>query len=92
MTRAKTSQPSKSRRRTAANQSLESSGAFTATDVARRAYELYLARGCEHGHDSEDWLQAERELNDAARPALVTTSPADAADVTSLVAGPRSQA
>jgi hypothetical protein len=32
------------------------------SDVARRAYELYLARGREHGHDVEDWLQAEREL------------------------------
>ena len=31
-------------------------------NVARRAYELYLARGCEHGHDIDDWLQAEREL------------------------------
>ena len=30
--------------------------------VARRAYELFEARGCEHGHDWEDWLQAEAEL------------------------------
>lgn len=30
--------------------------------VARRAYDLYLARGREEGHDVEDWLQAEREL------------------------------
>ena len=34
----------------------------TEGDIARRAYELYLTRGCEHGHDVEDWLQAEREL------------------------------
>lgn len=27
-------------------------------DIARRAYDLYLARGCEHGHDVDDWLQA----------------------------------
>ena len=33
--------------------------------IARRAYDLYLARGCEHGHDVEDWLEAERELNGA---------------------------
>jgi Protein of unknown function (DUF2934) len=33
------------------------------TDIARRAYELYLARGCEDGHEVQDWLQAERELN-----------------------------
>lgn len=30
--------------------------------IAHRAYELFLARGSEHGHDQEDWLQAEREL------------------------------
>jgi len=31
-------------------------------DIARRAYELYMQRGGEDGHDLEDWLQAEREL------------------------------
>jgi Protein of unknown function (DUF2934) len=31
-------------------------------DIARRAYDLYLTRGSEPGHDVEDWLQAEREL------------------------------
>lgn len=31
-------------------------------DVARRAYDLYVARGREDGHDVQDWLQAEREL------------------------------
>ena len=36
--------------------------AATDSDIARRAYELYLARGCQHGHDLEDWVQAEREL------------------------------
>jgi hypothetical protein len=30
--------------------------------VARRAYELYLARGGGHGQDFDDWLAAEREL------------------------------
>jgi hypothetical protein len=34
--------------------------------VASRAYDLYLARGCEHGYDVEDWLQAERELRNTA--------------------------
>jgi len=33
-------------------------------DIARRAYELYLARGCDAGHDVEDWLRAERELQE----------------------------
>jgi hypothetical protein len=30
--------------------------------IAKRAFELYLARGGSHGRDMEDWLQAEREL------------------------------
>jgi HSP20 family molecular chaperone IbpA len=30
--------------------------------VARRAYELFEARNREHGHDWEDWFQAESEL------------------------------
>ena len=34
----------------------------TYDDVARRAYELFLARGGEHGRDMDDWLEAERLL------------------------------
>ena len=30
--------------------------------VGRRAYELFEARGCQHGHDCEDWVRAESEL------------------------------
>jgi hypothetical protein len=37
----------------------------TADDVARRAYELYEARGAESGADLDDWLRAERELREA---------------------------
>ena len=33
------------------------------SEVAQRAYELYEARGGEPGHDLEDWLRAEREVN-----------------------------
>ena len=36
--------------------------------IARRAYELYLARGAEHGRADEDWLSAERELLNGGRP------------------------
>jgi len=35
------------------------------SDIARRSYTLYEERGNEHGHDLDDWLQAERELLDA---------------------------
>jgi hypothetical protein len=38
------------------------SATMTDRDIARRAHDLYLARGREHGHDVDDWLQAEREL------------------------------
>ena len=30
--------------------------------IALRAYELFTARGYQHGHDVEDWLRAEAEL------------------------------
>ena len=30
--------------------------------ISQRAYELFEARGREHGHDREDWLQAEAEI------------------------------
>jgi len=33
--------------------------------IAKRAYELYIARGKEHGRDQDDWLCAERELSTA---------------------------
>ena len=36
---------------------------ITKDDVARRAYKLFLARGGAEGHDVEDWLEAERQLN-----------------------------
>ena len=35
--------------------------------IAQRAYELYLARGGQHGSDWEDWLTAEREITGARR-------------------------
>jgi hypothetical protein len=38
--------------------------AVTESDIARRAFELYCDRGCEDGHDVDDWLTAERELRD----------------------------
>ena len=30
--------------------------------IAKRAYEKFLARGCQDGQDIKDWLEAEREL------------------------------
>lgn len=34
----------------------------SADDVAKRAYEIYLSRGGNHGADFDDWLEAERQL------------------------------
>jgi Protein of unknown function (DUF2934) len=34
-------------------------------EVADRAYELSQARGGEHGHDRDDWVEAERQLEPA---------------------------
>ena len=31
-------------------------------EIRNRAYEIYLRRGAQPGHEVEDWLQAEREL------------------------------
>jgi len=39
--------------------------------IARRAYELFEARGREHGHDWEDWFRAESEL---LRPVSISMS------------------
>ena len=40
----------------------ESVRAATDRDIARRAYERYEERGRERGHDIDDWLRAERDL------------------------------
>lgn len=34
----------------------------TRDQIAKRAYEIWLARGCEHGHDLDHWIEAERQL------------------------------
>ncbi len=39
--------------------------------IEHRAYQLYAERGGQPGHDCEDWLQAERELNEVGK-ALVS--------------------
>ena len=37
---------------------------LTLEEIRQRAYELHLERGCMHGSDLDDWLQAERELKE----------------------------
>jgi hypothetical protein len=38
----------------------------TRAAIAARAFALYCERGGQHGRDVEDWLRAERELQQAA--------------------------
>ncbi len=45
-------------------------GSLTYEQIARRAYEIYLARGSEPGRELEDWLQAERELRNERSKSL----------------------
>ena len=37
-------------------------------EIRLRAYEIHVARGGLAGHELDDWLQAERELQRAERP------------------------
>ena len=44
----------------------ESSPKFSVSfedEIRYRAYELYQQRGGEEGHEVDDWLQAEEEIN-----------------------------
>jgi hypothetical protein len=43
-------------------------------EITRRAYALYLMRGCEEGRDVEDWFRAEKELTDESVGGTAPTS------------------
>jgi len=47
-------------------------------EIARRAHELYLERGGEHGKDVEDWARAEKELSNEPVARATKTSAAQA--------------
>ncbi len=40
--------------------------------IAQRAHELWHRRSCQHGSDLDDWLQAEREINEWHQKRLKT--------------------
>ena len=42
------------------------SEAVAEEEIRRRAYELYEERGREGGHELDDWLRAEAEINGSA--------------------------
>ena len=58
--KAKASAPKSAKASSAAGMT---SGAPTFESIAKRSYELYLARGAQPGHEVEDWLAAEAELS-----------------------------
>jgi hypothetical protein len=57
-----TTPPPQQARNTATTATAASTQGPTHEQIARRAYELYLARGATDGHAEQDWMQAEREL------------------------------
>ncbi len=48
---------------------------LTAEMISPRAYQRYLDRGRQGGHDVEDWLAAEEELRTATPPSKTNSSP-----------------
>jgi hypothetical protein len=42
----------------------------TAEEIATEAYLIYEARGGEHGRDQDDWLEAERRVNERRKNPL----------------------
>jgi hypothetical protein len=64
MKETKSTKQAKPGRRGTANASAPSAGAAAGYDeaIARRAHELFQARGGLHGRDLDDWLEAERQI------------------------------
>jgi len=46
-------------------------------EIARQAYFLYQQRGCQPGHELDDWLEAEALLSTAAPKQQTSTSDHD---------------
>jgi hypothetical protein len=67
----KTRKPTNSRQKNPAPETTEPNNTQvtrpypTHEEVQRRAYEIYLSQGGTDGRDMDNWLQAERELNQA---------------------------
>ena len=40
----------------------------THVQIANRAFEIYVSRGGDHGHDAGDWFEAERQLQTELQP------------------------
>jgi hypothetical protein len=61
--------------------------------IAARAYELYLARGGQPGHEVEDWLRAEEELRSTiSRMTAIPEPVMPAAVIAAPLAAPKAAA
>lgn len=49
-------------------------------EIAQRAHELWIERGCRQGSHQQDWLDAEREIR-AKRMSATTRQPEDSGTV-----------
>lgn len=45
--------------------------------IAARAHEIFQSRGGEHGHDLDDWLQAEQEVQASSSGEAVVSAAAE---------------
>ena len=45
--------------------------------IAKRAHEIFQSRGGQHGHDLDDWLQAEQEVRSSVRSETLVSSVPD---------------
>jgi Protein of unknown function (DUF2934) len=43
-------------------------------EIAAEAYFIYCERGCSHGRDMDDWLEAERRLSERRKSGISDTS------------------
>jgi len=53
-------------------------------EVELRAYEIYIERGAQDGHDAEDWIAAEEELSSpvASEPKIASSTATSAPQTT----------
>lgn len=60
------------------NRGDESLGSVDVSElIAARAHEIFQSRGGEHGHDLDDWLQAEQEVRSSLRSEILVSSVPD---------------
>jgi cytochrome c556 len=60
---------------------------LTQEQIEKRAYELYIERGGEDGHDLENWLDAERQLTESAEKSTPEQSTSAAPKTWAAAAG-----